>query len=282
MKRPTAQRLVRQIALASLASLTMILLLSRLASADADQGLTNAEFIRGDLNDDTVIDLSDAQALVNYLFLGEEGPPCEDISDVNDDGLVNIADAAHLLGYLYWGGEAPPEPFDEPGGDPTHDDPFECGDTCEPLTCDEAGAECGLVSDGCGGQLNCGNSCSSNVCDDGLCQERSCYDGVRNGTETDVDCGGSDCQFRDCAIGRNCVRDGDCSSGNCDGGTCSARSNACTSGPCRWVPGSRGMQRICTPLPRRGQCWGDFDCNGNSPCHNAYVGTTSCRAGYCS
>ena len=154
MNTSTIQRLVECSILASLTSLLALVLLTNVAVAGTPLDSSNFEFTRGDINDDTVVDLTDAQALVNYLYLGEEGPECEDVADVNDDGLVNIADAAHLLGYLYWGGAVPPEPFDEFGGDPTHDDPFECGDTCEPLTCDEAGADCGIVSDGCGGQQN--------------------------------------------------------------------------------------------------------------------------------
>lgn len=36
----------------------------------------------------------------------------------------------------------------------------------------------------------------------------SCADGVRNGSETDVDCGGSECGA--CALGRDCIRNEDC------------------------------------------------------------------------
>src|SRR5688572_23304953 len=46
----------------------------------------------------------------------------------------------------------------------------------------------------------------------------TCSDGVQNGDETDVDCGGPDCS--PCADGGACLVDGDCESGTCDNGTC--------------------------------------------------------------
>ena len=51
----------------------------------------------------------------------------------------------------------------------------------------------------------------------------SCTDGVRNGTETDIDCGGS-CAA-DCANGRLCSVNADCQSNNCVSGTCQAVGN---------------------------------------------------------
>lgn len=46
----------------------------------------------------------------------------------------------------------------------------------------------------------------------------TCIDGIRNGSETDVDCGGG-CP-RQCANGRGCTRNGDCQSQHCVGSTC--------------------------------------------------------------
>jgi len=45
-----------------------------------------------------------------------------------------------------------------------------------------------------------------------------CNDGVRNGNETDTDCGGPDCT--PCGNGQHCLVNGDCTSGNCSGNTC--------------------------------------------------------------
>lgn len=53
----------------------------------------------------------------------------------------------------------------------------------------------------------------------------SCTDGVRNGTETDVDCGGT-CAA-DCANGETCSVNADCTSQNCVAGVCQASSTPC-------------------------------------------------------
>src|SRR5207253_2216076 len=46
----------------------------------------------------------------------------------------------------------------------------------------------------------------------------SCNDGQRNGSETDVDCGGGACPA--CAAGRSCGASTDCASAYCAAGTC--------------------------------------------------------------
>jgi hypothetical protein len=53
----------------------------------------------------------------------------------------------------------------------------------------------------------------------------ACDDGIRNGSESDVDCGGS-CAA--CDNGEDCDHDGDCSSGSCSAGACADPS--CTDG----------------------------------------------------
>jgi hypothetical protein len=64
-------------------------------------------------------------------------------------------------------------------------------------------------------------------CDDDACTRplpaASCFDRVRNGDETDVDCGGA-CGA--CAPGLACGGDADCNTGHCDGGYC--RQPSCT------------------------------------------------------
>lgn len=67
-----------------------------------------------------------------------------------------------------------------------------------------------------------GTACGENLaCSGGSCQlvePLTCGDGLQNGDETDVDCGGS-CLAR-CANGRGCSIDGDCSSGHCVSNVC--------------------------------------------------------------
>jgi hypothetical protein len=61
--------------------------------------------------------------------------------------------------------------------------------------------------------------CTSEVCTSNLCQAPACTDGVQNGTETDVDCGGGSCPG--CATGKACLMDTDCASaGICDTKAC--------------------------------------------------------------
>jgi hypothetical protein len=52
----------------------------------------------------------------------------------------------------------------------------------------------------------------------------SCSDGIKNGTETDVDCGGS---CGPCGDGKGCVAAADCTSGDCINGQCGKLPQAC-------------------------------------------------------
>ena len=77
-------------------------------------------FVRGDINDDSVINIADAVAGLTYLFNG--GPAgCIDAVDTNDDGQANVADGVYLLGFLFSGGAAPPAPSPNCGSDMTAD-----------------------------------------------------------------------------------------------------------------------------------------------------------------
>ncbi|MEM7262566.1 MAG: dockerin type I repeat-containing protein, partial [Planctomycetota bacterium] len=79
-------------------------------------------FLRGDVNGDAVVDISDAVAGLAQLFLGREASACQDAADSNDDGVVNIADPVSVLNHLFLGAGALPEPFGREGHDPTSDD----------------------------------------------------------------------------------------------------------------------------------------------------------------
>ena len=84
---------------------------------------------------------------------------------------------------------------------------FACGNKCE------AGLSCETNSD-----------CASGVCTDGTCAEPTCSDGVRNGEETDVDCGGPECQA--CEQGKRCNDDSDCQGALiCSYGSCMEEGN---------------------------------------------------------
>ena len=100
-------------------------------------------------------------------------------------------------------------------------------------TCSSQGLTCGTISDtGCGASLNCNN-------------------GSKDGTETDVDCGGppASCAAR-CAQGKACNVNSDCANGACADGfccenpctgaclACSVALNGVANGLCRPVQGS--------------------------------------------
>ncbi len=93
---------------------------------DGNSTVDKPEFIRGDANDDSLFDISDALTILGYLFLGSPSSlQCEKAADVDDSGSLDITDAVHVARYLFRGEAPPPAPFDECGVDPTQD----------PLTC---------------------------------------------------------------------------------------------------------------------------------------------------
>ncbi len=76
-------------------------------------------------------------------------------------------------------------------------------------------------------QCQSGSRCENGVCavqqgpacTKGSCVEApTCSDGLKNGVETDVDCGGGACSA--CAVNKGCVSGTDCASTNCVGGFC--------------------------------------------------------------
>jgi len=74
------------------------------------------EFIRGDVNEDGVVNMPD----VSRCYAG---PPfsCDDAADVNDDGVWNTLDCNYLSNWLMGIGPPPPPPFPDCGLDPTLD-----------------------------------------------------------------------------------------------------------------------------------------------------------------
>lgn len=84
-------------------------------------GTRDLFFIRADADLNGVVELTDAIAVLNFLFLGGSLPDCVDAADANDDGTLDITDPIRILSFLYIGGEAPPAPFPLCGIDPSED-----------------------------------------------------------------------------------------------------------------------------------------------------------------
>ncbi|PJB38316.1 MAG: hypothetical protein CO108_19275 [Deltaproteobacteria bacterium CG_4_9_14_3_um_filter_63_12] len=133
------------------------------------------------------------------------------------------------------------------------------GDQCEP--CWE-GARCQVGSD-----------CWTGLCQDGVCGGggSSCWNGWQDGQETDVDCGGRECQ--PCWEGQRCFEPKDCMSGACNNGVCGA-GDTCWNG---WQDGSEsdvdcgGWQ--CEP------CWDGQHCLGGQDCWSGVCANSVCGGG---
>jgi hypothetical protein len=63
--------------------------------------------LRGDVNNDGIVNVADLTYLVNFLFKGGPKPPCLEEADVNGDGVVNVADLTYMVNYYFKGGPAP-------------------------------------------------------------------------------------------------------------------------------------------------------------------------------
>jgi hypothetical protein len=111
-------------------------------------------------------------------------------------------------------------------------------------------------------------------CETGTCSTaapmNTCRDRIRDGDETDVDCGGS-CQK--CAAMKTCTQPSDCQTSDCIAGTCAPAS--CTDGvrdgyesdvDCGSACGKCGVGQICAA---------GWDCASNS-CNNDVATTGRC------
>lgn len=95
-----------------------------------------------------------------------------------------------------------------------------------------------------------GDQCDSGVCENQKCQAATCMDGVQNGSETDIDCGGTCSKCQDDA---KCKINSDCENNLCRQGVCQGKKaggescvspDDCASGICR-APAT-GQGTICT------------------------------------
>jgi hypothetical protein len=82
-------------------------------------------FRRGDATADGSIDIGDAIAILDLLFVGLS-LPCHDAVDVNDDAQLDIADPIYLLTYLFVSGAEPPAPGPDACGLDTTPDTLYC------------------------------------------------------------------------------------------------------------------------------------------------------------
>ena len=85
--------------------------------APALAGSVDGPFLRGDTNASGAVDIADAIATLEWLFIGGVAADCPDAADTNDDGVVDLADAVVTLGCAIEHASAIgyAEPF-QPGG----------------------------------------------------------------------------------------------------------------------------------------------------------------------
>ena len=63
--------------------------------------------IRGDVNYDGGLDISDLVYLVEWMFVGGPEPPCFEEADIDGSGISDISDLLMLVDYFYREGPSP-------------------------------------------------------------------------------------------------------------------------------------------------------------------------------
>ncbi len=92
----------------------------------------------------------------------------------------------------------------------------DCGGSCPKCA---TGNSCALGTDCASGYCNASKKCAT--------KPATCKDGLKNGTETDVDCGGS---CPKCASGKSCGAAADCASGYCNAANTCKPKPSCNGG----------------------------------------------------
>ena len=97
--------------------------------------ILNADFVRGDFDEDQNITVTDAVLILAALF-GAPAPPilCQDLVDVNDDSATDIGDPILIFNYLFTLGTPPSLPFGFPLNTNCGPDVVTAGDLLDCLT----------------------------------------------------------------------------------------------------------------------------------------------------
>ncbi len=153
-----------------------------------------------------------------------------------------------------------------------------CGADCSKGAVCSAGTDC--LSGSCTGGFCTGladaaactlsGSCNSGVCTADACAAPTCTDTVKNGAESDLDCGGATCGAT-CTAGKVCGGNTDCAANRCDGGTC----RTCTDGVKTGSESDIDCGGVCVS-GTAGKCDLGKMCTVNGDC-----GSGNCSAGVC-
>ena len=83
-------------------------------------------FLRGDGNDDGVLNLADAIFLINYFFADGLSPTCSAAADPNGDFTVDLGDVIFLINHQFLDGIPPSSPWPGCGVDPAGESGLGC------------------------------------------------------------------------------------------------------------------------------------------------------------
>lgn len=152
------------------------------------------------------------------------------------------------------------------------------------------GGQCVYCNVGVAGECSAGYTCvaTRNYVDaeivahaNNKCVPGSCLDGIKNGSETDVDCGGSACA--PCAEGKSCAAGLDCASASCDRSGVDA-THLCLAPTC-WDGSTNGAETgpdyggpDCPPIQSG---WSGFWCRVHSDCASGVCQGAECAAPTC-
>jgi hypothetical protein len=132
------------------------------------------------------------------------------------------------------------------------------GGACQPANC--SGQVCAAdqvcVADACVAADCVGVICPTGaVCLQGACTQNTCGDGLKNGTESDTDCGGI---CAPCADGKACATLADCRSRVCTGGSCQVPS--CMDGVRNGAESDVDCGGTCSGCADGSRCGAAADC----------------------
>ncbi len=97
------KKIIKKVKLSKLFFLIIIVLSTTIVNA---QEAPLCNYLPADANGDGIVDLTDAIAILDWLFQGGL-IPCLENSDINDDGRIDLTDSVRILNWLFQGGEDP-------------------------------------------------------------------------------------------------------------------------------------------------------------------------------
>jgi hypothetical protein len=154
-----------------------------------------------------------------------------------------------------------------------------CSGTCQACNLGSSPGVCGNVA---AGQQDSGCAGGTVACNGlGACMDR-CADGVKDGAEPDIDCGGS-CAVK-CGNGKACFSDTDCSTGFCH-----PTGHACAMPSCSDGARNGGETDVDCGGPCVAKCGPGKSCFADGDCASAHcyvagggAGSATCHADLCS